>query len=233
MLSKVSIKSFVYDLIKTFLFPNAEIREIYKKYKVNRCYLDQKLTDTDTTSMFFVFICDLNSNIREDKARNIIFEVTLKSKIFDRLDLSAEFYEQFSCWNENLRKRVGLFSKSVSKVQFGQLNDKRFYFSNGIVSLPYGHPYLENLRKQKDKYRNIHKVVQTKKDKFLKEESKIIEKIPRLNILKQIYSQTPILYELNSDTNFILSGWKTTKEYIKNGSCKWFLFTMGSFMEIY
>ena len=33
----------------------------------------------------------------------------LKSKIFDRLDLSAEFYEQFSCQNENLRKRVGLF----------------------------------------------------------------------------------------------------------------------------
>ena len=31
--------------------------------------------------------------------------------------------------------------KSVSKVQFGQLNDKRFYFSNGI---PYGHLYLEN-----------------------------------------------------------------------------------------
>ena len=83
--------------------------------------------------------------------------------------------------------------KSVSKVQFGQLNDKIFYFSNGIVSLPYGHPFLGNLRKQKDKYRNIHKVIQTKKDKFLKEESKVIEKIPRLNILKQIYSQIPIL----------------------------------------
>ena len=58
---------------------------------------------------FFVFIRDLNSNIREDKARNIVFEVMLKSKIFDRLDLSAEFYEQFSCRNENLRKRIGLF----------------------------------------------------------------------------------------------------------------------------
>ena len=39
--------------------------------------------------------------------------------------------------------------KSVSKVQFGQLNDKRFYFSNGLISLPFGHPYLENLRKEK------------------------------------------------------------------------------------
>ena len=62
--------------------------------------------------------------------------------------------------------------KSVSKVQFGQLNDKRFYFSNGIVSLPYGHPFLENLRKQEDEYRNIHKVIQTKKDKFLKKKKR-------------------------------------------------------------
>ena len=26
--------------------------------------------------------------------------------------------------------------KSVSKVQFGKLNDKRFYFAIGIISLP-------------------------------------------------------------------------------------------------
>ena len=97
---------------------------------------------------------------------------------------------------------------------------KDSYFSNGIVSLPYGHPFLENLRKHKDKYRTIHKVIQAKKDNLLKEESKVIEKIRRLNILKQIYIQIPILYELNPDTRFISSGWKTTKEYIKNGSWK-------------
>ena len=111
--------------------------------------------------------------------------------------------------------------KSVSKVQFEQLNDKRFYFSNGLVSLPYGHPYLEELRKEKHKYRDIHKVIQTKNDNFLKKESKVTESIPRLNILKQIFAQTPILYELNSDTEFISSGWKTTKELkAKNGSWK-------------
>ena len=71
--------------------------------------------------------------------------------------------------------------KSVSKAQFGQLNDKRFYFSNGIISLPYGHPYLEKLRKEKHKYRDIHKVIQRKKVNFSKEESKVIENIRRLN----------------------------------------------------
>ena len=58
--------------------------------------------------------------------------------------------------------------KSVCKVQFGQLNDKRFYFSNGILLLPFGHPYLEDLRNGKNKYRNIHTAIQSKKEKFLK-----------------------------------------------------------------
>ena len=89
MFSKVSIKSFVYDLIDVFMFPNQEIREIYQKYQVEKCYLYQNLTDTDSTSIFFVFICDLNCSVRKEKARNIIFEVLLKSKVFDRLDLSS------------------------------------------------------------------------------------------------------------------------------------------------
>ena len=59
--------------------------------------------------MFFVFNCDLNSAIREDQARNITFEVMIASCIFDRLDLSAEFYEQFNCRNTKLNKQVGLF----------------------------------------------------------------------------------------------------------------------------
>ena len=49
MFSKVSIKSFVYDLIDVFMFPNQEIQEIYQQYQVNRCYLYQNLTDTDST----------------------------------------------------------------------------------------------------------------------------------------------------------------------------------------
>ena len=70
------------------------------------------------------------------------------------------------------------------------------------------------MRKEKHKYRNIHTVIQRKKEKILKEESKVIKKIPRLDIIRQIYSQIPILYELNSDKNFISPGWKITK-YIK------------------
>ena len=110
--------------------------------------------------------------------------------------------------------------KSVSKIQFGQLNDKRFYISNGLVSLLFGHSSLEELRKEKHKYCDIHKVTQTKKDELLLKESKILDNIPRLNVLGQIFAQTPILYELNSDKKCLSPDWKTTKELIKNGSWK-------------
>ena len=72
MFSKVSIKSFVYDLTDVFMFPTQEIQEIYQKYQVEKCCLYQNLTDTDSTSVFFIFICNLNCSVSEEKARNII-----------------------------------------------------------------------------------------------------------------------------------------------------------------
>ena len=100
MFSKVSIKSFVYDLIDVFMFPNQEIREIFQKYQVEKCYWS-KLNWHRQHIYVFVFICDLNSSISEEKSRNIIFEVLMKSKVFDRLDLLAGFYDQFNCRNES------------------------------------------------------------------------------------------------------------------------------------
>ena len=60
MFAKVSIKSFVNDLIDVFMFPDQTTKSIYQKYKVKKCYLYQNLIDTDSTSILFVFICDLN-----------------------------------------------------------------------------------------------------------------------------------------------------------------------------
>ena len=41
MFSKVSIKSFFYDLIDIFMFPTPKILKIYHKYDVDYCYLYQ------------------------------------------------------------------------------------------------------------------------------------------------------------------------------------------------
>ena len=84
--SKVSIKSLVYDLIDVFMFPNEEIKKIHAEFKVDNCYLYQNLTDTDSTSIFSVFICDLKCSVDESKSRDIIFKVMIKSRIFERLD---------------------------------------------------------------------------------------------------------------------------------------------------
>ena len=110
--------------------------------------------------------------------------------------------------------------KVVSKIQFGQLNDKRFYFSNGLMSLPYSHSCLEDLRKEKQKYRAIHKTIQDKKYDFLKQESNAIDNNPRMHVLKQIFAQSPMFYILNSTIISITKGWKSTKEQILNGSWK-------------
>ena len=102
--AKVSIKSFVYDLIDVFMFPDQKVKTIYEKSKVKKCYLYQNLTDTDSTSLLFLFICHLISIVDGITARNIIFEVMINSKILNRLDLSDDFYNQF----KKLKKQVGL-----------------------------------------------------------------------------------------------------------------------------
>ena len=108
MFSKVPIKSFVCDLIDVFMFRNQDVQKIYQKYKINKSYLYQNLTDTDSTSLFLIFICDLNCCIKESDSRNI-FEVMITSRAFDRLDLSADFWKQFDVQNKKLKKQVGLF----------------------------------------------------------------------------------------------------------------------------
>ena len=97
--------------------------------------------------------------------------------------------------------------KAVSKAQVGRLTDKR-YFSNGKMSLPYGHPSLKNLRKEKQKPRAIHKPTQQKKFlcDFLKQESKAIDNNPRLHVLKQIFSQSQMFYTLDSTIKQITKG---------------------------
>ena len=220
MFAKLSIKSFVYDMIDVFCFPNKDIQSIYDFYQIEKCFLYQNLTDTDSTSLLFLFICNLECILPESKARKVIFECMVKSKMLDRLDLSNEFWKEFNVQNVNTKKQMGLFEienidnpnvctiavnpkeyfekfknkhvnkkhkgvkrgtpgmmfenyanrikrlrhdlnksepvetikqkrlevrntnmkmTTVNKVKFARLNDKRYYFSDGIVSLPFGH----------------------------------------------------------------------------------------------
>ena len=77
MFSKISLKSFVYDITEIFCFPDSEVREIYKKYEIIKTFIYLILTDTDSSSLQFTFISRITSSITEDEARNLIFEILL------------------------------------------------------------------------------------------------------------------------------------------------------------
>ena len=88
---------------------------------------------------------------------------------------------------------------SVNKVQFASLNNKRYYFSDGIVSLPFGHPSLSELRDYKKSLPKIHTVIKEEKDKLLQLENKIDNNNERLRILRSIFSQPIAYYNLKSN----------------------------------
>ena len=65
MFARVSLKSFVYDIIDVFSFPDEEIRAVYNQYDIEKCFLNLNLTDTDSYSMFFVFIGSLDCDVKD------------------------------------------------------------------------------------------------------------------------------------------------------------------------
>ena len=57
---------------------------------------------------------------------------------------------------------------SVSKVQFTNSNDKQYYFWDGILSLPFGHPFLSDLPKLKKYYSKVHTVIEKEEIQTIK-----------------------------------------------------------------
>ena len=77
------------------MFPTDDVKEIYCKNKIQKCFLYQNLTDTNSTSLFFVFICDVSCNRNEKILRDIIFQVLVVSKVLSKLDVSDDFWAQY------------------------------------------------------------------------------------------------------------------------------------------
>ena len=51
MFSKISLKSFVYDIIDVFCFPDNAVSEIYEKNEIVKVFIYLILTDTDSCSL--------------------------------------------------------------------------------------------------------------------------------------------------------------------------------------
>ena len=109
MFAKLSPKSFVHDLVDTFMFPNKKISEIYKKYNIDFIYIYQLLTDTGSTSIQFIIFCNDQNKVKEKKNREIIFEVITNNKIVNRFEVSHDYWKKYNVQDKDTKKRLGIF----------------------------------------------------------------------------------------------------------------------------
>ena len=94
-------------------------------------------------------------------------------------------------------KKGEMTTHKIVKTKFLQLNDKRFYFLNAIISLPFGHNSLTELDTfKKNKGQRIEWYFLKEKEKLLELEKKTLQKCPRLNFLNNT------LLQLEKDTLF-------------------------------
>ena len=88
--------------------------------------------------------------------------------------------------------------KTVTKTKFLQFNDKRFYFSDEIISLPLSHPYLKELVKFKTKMgQRIERYFWDEKENLLAIENKAQELNKRLFLYRQILTRKPQCFLLD------------------------------------
>ena len=132
MFATTSLISFVYDMIEVFCFleNHLKVQAIYEKHKIKKCFLYQNLTDTGSTSLFFIFVRGLTCQLNKRDSKNVIFEVMVCSKIVDRLDLSDKFWEQFRVCDPTLIKQVGVYEiESIDNANIATVvvNPKKYF----------------------------------------------------------------------------------------------------------
>ena len=109
MFAKLSLMSFIYDMLETFCFPDEEVQKILQKYMIKKVDIYHVLTDMDSTGLKFLFVSKPDSAICENKYRDVIFEVIITSEVYNRFDTSHKHWEKCDARNENLKKCLGYF----------------------------------------------------------------------------------------------------------------------------
>ena len=107
--------------------------------------------------------------------------------------------------------------ETVVKSKLSQVNDKRFYFLDGILSLPFHHPNLKELNEFKEKKgQKIEKYFWNEKEKLLEIEKETLKNNPRLYLYHQILTTSPKIFNINQKDNFKQEKKKLFKKTIKD-----------------
>ena len=81
-------------------------------------------------------------------------------------------------------KQNEMVLKKIEKSKFAQINDKQYYFSDGIVSLPFSHHLLHEINQlKKEKKQKTELYLQEEKHKLLQMEKFALEKSDRISLL--------------------------------------------------
>ena len=63
MFAKLSLMSFIYELVKIFYFPDETVKKIYEKHLIEKVYIYHVLTDTGNTCLKFIFVSSTDKDI--------------------------------------------------------------------------------------------------------------------------------------------------------------------------
>ena len=104
MVEKLSLKSFIYDMIENSVFQVKMSRKLLKSMgsrglKFFMCW--------HSASLKFIFIFDPTCEISESKYRDIIFEIITSSQIYKRFDSSHKFCDILGAKKEQKKKKLG------------------------------------------------------------------------------------------------------------------------------
>ena len=93
--AKLSLMSFIYDMLKTFCFPDEKVQKNTSKIHDRESLYFHVLTDTDSICFKFLFVSKPDSAICENKYRGVIFEIIIASELYSRSDTSHKHWEKF------------------------------------------------------------------------------------------------------------------------------------------
>ena len=113
--------------------------------------------------------------------------------------------------------------EEVQKSKFAQINDKCYYFEDGIISLPFSHPYLLDIvNYKKNKKQKVESYINLKKKNLLKMEKEALLRNDRLLTYQSIYLQMPEFRNLTSNKRLFDEAGKinfslNTRNFFLNG----------------
>ena len=114
---KLSLMSFIYEMLEMLCFPNKNIQEIFQKYGTEKIHIYHVLTDAGSTSLKFLFASDTDRDVPESKHKDIIFEVITASEVYNRFESSHEYWEKFDTRNEDFRIFKIKILKDISRLK--------------------------------------------------------------------------------------------------------------------